>query len=368
MIKAAFTFALTGLLFTGPIHTALAANYTIQTFQFSTDKFTDAVGVTNSGLIVGNAAKSSTSSSSIYTSSSAAGPFTTFNPTGFTNVQVYAVSPSGLVVGNYVSGSKTIGFTYQIGATPPSGPVGVTTFVPPGATLVNPAGVSSNGIVVGSYDTATLDNQGFLYSGGTTQALKVTGSTMTIPTAVNSSGTVVGTYQTTTGGSAFVYSGGTFTNFAVPGAAETDPVAITDSGEIVGYDYDQQGDTFGFTYSSVGGFQTFASSSGVATDVTGADNAGDVIGYDGQTGQGFVDVNGILSTLSISGASLVDPLEILNANTIVGSYVTGGKTEGFIATLPASVPEPGTFALLAVPIIGTIVRRRTGWRSVPAST
>jgi probable HAF family extracellular repeat protein len=191
------------------------------------------------------------------------------------------------------------------------------------------------------------------------------GSTMTLPTAVNSSGTVVGTYQTSTGQDlAFVYQGGTFNAFAVPGAAETNPVAITDSGEIIGYYYDSQGDTFGFSYSSANGYDTFASSSGLATNVTGADAAGDIIGYDGVTGQGFVDVGGTMTALSISGASLVDPLEILNANTIVGSFVNAkGTTEGFIATLPASVPEPSTFALIGAPVIATIMRRRAGSRA-----
>jgi probable HAF family extracellular repeat protein len=366
MLKAAWTSIVIGAFAVGAAHTASAAAYTIETFQFSTtDKFTDVIGATDSGLFVGNAAKSSSSSSSVFTGSNASGPFTTFNPTGFTNVEAYAVSPTGLVVGNYVSGSKTIGFTYQIGSHPPSGPVSVTTFVPAGATQVNPAGVSSNGYVVGTYQSSTVDDQGFFYNGSTIKILNAPGSSLTIPTAVNSSGTVVGTYQTSAGEDlAFVYSGGTFNAFAVPGAAETNPVAITDSGEIVGYYYDSVGDTFGFTYSSANGFNTFTSSSGLATDVTGADSAGDIIGYDGVTAQGFVDVGGTISTLSITGAELVDPLAILNADTIVGDFENAkGVTEGFIATLPASVPEPATFILFGAPAIGLIVGRRARFRS-----
>jgi len=162
MIKASWTSIIFGVFAAGPVHTAPATAYTIATFQFSaSDKFTDVIGATNAGLLVGNAAKSTSSSYSIFTTSSASGPSTTFNPTGFTNVEAYAVSPTGLVVGNYTSGSKAIGFTYQIGSGPPSGPVSVTTFVPPGATQVNPAGVSSNGYVVGTYQSATVDDQGF---------------------------------------------------------------------------------------------------------------------------------------------------------------------------------------------------------------
>jgi probable HAF family extracellular repeat protein len=365
MIKAAWISIIIGAFAAGPVHTTPAAAYTIETLQFSaTDKFTDVIGVTDSGLFVGNAAKSSSSSSSIFTGSSASGPFTTFNPTGFTNVEAYAVSPTGLVVGNYVSGSKTIGFTYQIGSSPPSGSVGVTTFVPQGATQVNPAGVSSNGYVVGTYQSSTVDDQGFFYNGSTTRILNAPGSTLTIPTAVNSSGTVVGTYQTSAGAVlAFVYSGGTFNAFAVPGAAETNPVAITDSGEIIGYYDDSAGDTFGFTYSSANGFSTFTSSSGLATDVTGADNAGDIIGYDGVTAQGFVDVGGTISALSIPGAVFVDPLAILNADTVVGDFETAkGVTEGFIATSATSVPEPATFVLFGAPAIGMIVGRRARFR------
>jgi probable HAF family extracellular repeat protein len=361
MIKVAWASIIIGAFAAGTVHTAPAAAYTIETFQFSTaDKFTDLIGATDSGLFVGNAAKSSSSSSSVFTTSSASGPFTTFNPTGFTDVEAFAVSPTGLVVGNYASGRNTIGFTYQIGSSPPSGPVSVTTFAPPGATAVNPAGVSSNGNVVGTYQSSTVDDQGFFHNSSTTTILNAPGSTLTIPTAVNSSGTVVGTYQTSAGDDlAFVYSGGTFNAFAVPGAAETNPVAITDSGEIIGYYFDSAGDTFGFTYSSTNGFNTFTSSSGLATNVTGADNAGDIIGFDGVTAQGFVDVGGTISTLSIPGAVLVEPLAILNANTIVGDFETAkGVTEGFSATLPASVPEPATFALFGVPAIGMMVGRR----------
>jgi hypothetical protein len=88
MMKPAWMSIIIGTLAAGLVQNAQAAAYTIQTFQFSTaDKFTDVVGVTNSGLLVGNAAKSSSSSSSIFTGSTASGPFTTFNPTGFTNVE-----------------------------------------------------------------------------------------------------------------------------------------------------------------------------------------------------------------------------------------------------------------------------------------
>ena len=170
----------------------------------------------------------------------------------------------------------------------------------------------------------------------------------------------MGTYQNAQNAAVgFIYSGGVYTDLNVPGAVETDPFAINDSGEVVGYDYDANGDTFGFTYSlSTGLFGSFSANGDPNTYVTGIDAAGDIIGYNG-AGQGYVDVGGTISLLTIAGSSLVVPTSILNAGTITGDYETAsGATDAFVATLPATVPEPATLALLVLPIVGILVRRR----------
>jgi probable HAF family extracellular repeat protein len=341
---------------------ALASLYDIQTFTYAgTDKYNVAAGITNSGLIVGTAARSSSSASTIDTSTSAAGPYTAFHPGSFTNTTADQVSPSGLVVGTYSSGSKTVGFTYQIGATAPSGSVAVKTITPTGSTDTEPQAVSANGnYVTGYYYAPSSQGQiGFLYNGTTTTTLSVPNASITFPTGVNDSGTVVGSDTDAQGNTTgFVYSGGTFTNLNVPGSPETNPIAINDSGEIVGYDYDASGDTFGFIYNPATAlFSSFSVAGSANTYVTGLDSNGDIIGYDG-AGQGYVDVNGNITLLTIPGAQLVTPVDILDNGTITGSYLTASNaTDAFVATLVKPVPEPGTIALVLLPVLATLARR-----------
>jgi probable HAF family extracellular repeat protein len=342
---------------------AAASLYNIQTYTYAAaDKYNQAVGVTNNGLIVGTAAKNASSASTIDTSTSTAGPYTSFHPGTFTNTAAAAVSPSGLLAGTYTSGSKTVGFTYQLGATAPSGSVAVKTITPPSSTDTEPLAISNNGsYVTGYYYAPTVQDQiGFLYNGTTTTTLSVPTAAGTSPAGVNDSGTVVGTYinaQSNTVG--FVYSNGSFTDLNVPGSPETNPVAINDSGEIVGYDYDASGDTFGFTYNPITTqFATFSAFGSLNTYVTGLDSTGDIIGYDG-AGQGFVDSGGTISLLDIPGATLVAPTDILDNGTITGSYTTASNaTDAFVATLATPVPEPGTVALLTLPLLATLTRRR----------
>ena len=166
-------------------HSAHAGLYDIQTYTYATaDKYNVPVGITNSGLIVGTAARSSSSASTIDTSTSTAGPFTSFHPGTFTNVAANAVSASGLVAGNYVSGTKVVGFVYQLGTTAPSGSVAVKTITPTGSTNTLPAAVSANGAyVTGTYDAPSSQNElGFLYNGSSTLTLSGSSGNGAAPT------------------------------------------------------------------------------------------------------------------------------------------------------------------------------------------
>src|SRR5205085_687709 len=94
-----------------------------------------------------------------------------------------------------------------------------------------------------------------------------------------------------------------------------------------------------FLYAS--GVFTFISLPGNAT---GINDIGQLVGtFGGGAGlHGFLDTNGLLTTIDFPGATCTGALAINNAGQVVGAYLDSvGREHGFIAT---PVPESGSNA------------------------
>jgi hypothetical protein len=276
-----------------------------------------------------------------------------------------------------------------------------TAFNRPGFTSTMPWDISDSGVIVGQ-----SDGVGFIYSGGVFSSLVHPDSTGGTGIAgIANDGTLVGGYwiDGPEGGKshAFIHANGVFTEFNVAGAAETNIRHISSNGRyITGYTNDPDGG-FGFAFDRVTQTLTNLSVAGDFTIAQGANSLGQVSGsfsrtggsgsfvvdlntmtrteYFGVAGAGaprFRDINdsGVVAGFAGGGAYVGKPGDWTVVAAIAGSSTLGyglnnaGAVVGYstvpgtsISTgwLAAPVPEPETWALMALGLASLALRRRS---------
>ena len=150
---------------------------------------------------------------------------------------------------------------------------------------------------------------------------------------------------------AFVLNNGTFRTFSVPGASPDSTIAtgVNDSGQIVGYFSDSTG-RHGFLDTN-GVFTTINFPSAALTDASGINNAGQIVGGFqatlAQLPQGFLETSGIFSVILGLGAAGIN-----SSGQIVGTLGMPGITSetAFLdtngAVIPLMLPSPVMLFLL----------------------
>jgi probable HAF family extracellular repeat protein len=217
----------------------------------------------------------------------------------------------------------------------------------PGATQTEELGINDSGQVVGSYEDSKGIYHGFELSDGKYTAINVPfqGAVDTEAFAINDAGDIVGTWDTGDYNLAqgFELAGGVYTNIQFPGAVYTGPSSINSSGEIVGgYTTSPGLDYFGFslsggTYTPInvpGSISTFASGINDSGEVTGwyCTQAGGTKCEEDYSGDlGFVESNGVYSTVAVPGFADTFLVSISDSGVIVGWVQTQGAVEGLIA-------------------------------------
>jgi len=150
----------------------------------------------------------------------------------------------------------------------------------------------------------------------------LSGIDLILPIDINDLGQVVGTYQASNGEYfGFLESNGSYSTINFPGQANvTEATGINDAGEIVGWYGD---DAQGFVESD-GVYSTIGSA---LTVPTGINDAGEIVGQD------TLDVNGVFTSLrppfAPSGSSIV-LTGIDNEGAISGVIYTSSSSEGFV--------------------------------------
>jgi uncharacterized membrane protein len=224
----------------------------------------------------------------------------------------------------------------------------------PGADVTRAWGINNKGQIVGSFSDAT-GMHGFLDTRGRFTTLDVPGAfgDRTLPLAINDRGQIVGSFHNkdlpTLSG--FLKSGSKFTTLNVPGAYNTVASGINNAGKIVGW-YDL-GTPFvqpGFLYAN-GVFTTLNIPGSV--DIANINNVGQIAGtFDDATGQhGFLLTGNDLTIIDVPGASNTYVSGINDFGEVAGYWNVNGVdgAHGFVAV---STPEPATFALFAIGIVG----------------
>jgi hypothetical protein len=240
-------------------------------------------GVNASGVIVGqDYTTAGIYQSFIYNPSTQT--YTFLTPPGATNSNAVGINDSGQIVGSYGTSSGNYGYLYSGGT--------YTTISVPGATQDSPsaffsgfgtnaAGISDSGEIVGEWNSAGT-GYGYMYSAGSFPNTGITydSSYFTQPYGVNDSGLISGYSDIGSGASrtavSFIYDGSTFTPISFPGATSTVVQGINDSGEAVGF-YTLDGQTWGFVYND-GSYTSIAYPGSSTTDLFGISNNGEIVG------------------------------------------------------------------------------------------
>jgi uncharacterized membrane protein len=298
-------------------------SYSFTALNVSGTTFTDALGINNTGQIVGYYGDNDQDFSGFLLSG---GNYTTLQVPGASLSQASGINDAGQIVGDYQAGGTTQGFLLSGG--------NYTTLDVPGADTTQAFGINDVGQIVGFEDPRRV-GFGFLLSGGNYTTLDVPGTSGlpgTIASGINDAGQIVGSYSSSNiNGTAihgFLLSGGNYTTLDVPGATYTSANGINDVGQIVG-DYQAGSATQGFLLSG-GSFTTFDVPGATYTSANGINDAGQIVGdYSDASGE-----HGFLAT----------PFQ-----PQLSSVSFGNKTDGFYLMSSDPNPTSGSITNYAAP-------------------
>ena len=312
---ATLSRALALILFTSS-GTALAVPYSIQTVKFPTDPaFTQLLGINNTGTIAG------------FHGATTAQAFTLTLPNTFTNQ-------------NFPSSAQSMA-----------------------------TGINSVGSISGIYVDAVGTTHGYTNIGGTFTTVDQASTVFNQALGINDANTTVG-YSSATdpagqvGQKAYSQSGGFFTDINIllpPTNQNSQAVGINNAGNIVGFYLPTTTTSIGFL--DVGNIiSTIDPFGSTFTQALGINNLGEIVGFytdGGGVQHGYTDIGGIFASFDPLGSVNTTINGVNDKGQIVGFYTDANdQVIGFVGT-PTNVPEPASFELIGVGLIGiTFVRRR----------
>lgn len=278
------------------------------------------------------------------------GTFTTFNvPGALPNTTIAeGINNSGEIVGWFEDSAGEHGFLYANGV--------FTTINVPGSTGTQALGINNAGQIVGPFSTSSsgVQPQSFLYSNG---AFTTVNGPPSAANGINSAGQIVGSMGIGINEQPFVYSNGHITPITLPfnNVLFSEGHGINNSGQIVGVYF---ANASGFLDSN-GVFSSVNVPGAAGTYAYGINNSGEIVGFfadiiaisptsSEEILQGYSDTNGVFTTIDVPAAVETIANGINGNGEIVGNFV-------YTAT-----PEPTSLVLSAsgLTVLGFLIRRR----------
>jgi YVTN family beta-propeller protein len=258
--------------------------------------------------------------------------FASFDYPGAVNTQATAITPSGEIVGRYLTADgNQHGFRLLDGV--------FSAFDAPGTnSFTDIAWVNARGEFVGTYSDPSGRGHAYVLSRGKFTTIDFPGANPVNTTGfgISNTGDVVGVGFIDSDffhGHGYLFSKGVFTQIDVPGAEGTFPTMV-DSTRIVGTYVGSDSVFHGFVFSN-GQLSTIDFPNSTFTWITGISPEGDLVGfYFGQAGDqhGFVFNDGkfISVDVPVAGSSFSNVNGINAEGNIVGRYNgPDGKTHGY---------------------------------------
>ncbi len=210
-------------------------------------------------------------------------------------------------------------------------------------------GVNDSDVAVGFYTDAKGNNHGYTYSiiRHRFHSIYIWGAASLTASAINNAGDIAGFFTNSAGvvKAFLLYPNGRLTTLAFPGATMTQAFGVNDSREVVGTYTNGSGSaakTFGFTWTSWGGWKTVSDPLGVgATTINGVNNAGELVGF-------YTDAAGNTDGLLLAAGRFTAPFAPRLAQSVtvtvkpaVTPTVTPTTSVPAVAPAGASVPTSG---------------------------
>ena len=248
------------------------------TIDYPGAQYTSALGINNSGQIVG---ESLLVGGFLYEG----GAFSLIDaPAGYFTFSASGIGDGGQIVGILLTtNGEELGYLDNGGT--------FTMITDPGASGSVTTGISSNGTFIVGKDGGLLFQvccEGFLDTGGVFTQIHNPSFYSTVASGVNNSGQIVGTVGPGEGGTVpgnhgFIYNGGVFTLLDFPGATSTYASGINNNGTIVGSYTDGASKIHGLIYNS-GIFTSFDFPGATYTSINGINDNGVIVGSYGDAG------------------------------------------------------------------------------------
>jgi probable HAF family extracellular repeat protein len=283
--------------------------------------------------------------------------FMTLDFPGAVSTSALGINNSGQIVGQTNTASEAHGFLYDRGS--------LSLIDVPGAVGTIATGINDSGHIVGYYFAGTFPQpaQGFVYDGTHFSSINFPGASNTFVWGINNRGQIIGSYQDMSFAShGFLYDGGNLITVDLPGALQTFAQGINDSGHIVGWGDPTQSTAEGFLYDGVH-FTPIIFPGAPRNQAFGINNSGVIVGdYNldpiprpGQAFHGFRFAGGSFTSIDVPSAFTTRAIGINDMGQIVGDYIeaVGAPSHGFLAT-------PLVVDMLS-PVITVAVNSTTLW-------
>lgn len=260
------------------------------------------------------------------------GTYTIINVPGanYDSTVAEGINDMGQIVGHFTDSTGNHGFLDVNGH--------FTQIDFPGSSNTGFSGINNAGEIVGGYEDSSP--QGFLYTNGVFSPVNFPGNLYDGTSAINNLGQITGSVQfRRVAQHGFLYSNGGYSLIILPFTNSfSEAHGINDSGQIVGVYFAANASGF---LDTNGVFSSISVPNSDGTYAYGINNSGQIVGFFAEQNHyhGFVDTNGVFTSLDVPRGSDTIANGINNEGEIVGSFTPSGR--------PSSpVPEPGSVLLL----------------------